>query len=250
VEVQHASQVESFTSGTSGVVTVDISAAGEGNTLVASVSAVGSAGTPSVTAVETGSEAENWAEGIAVDDTANTACAAVWVDSGTAGGGTSVAVTVAFGATATATDSVAVLVDVFEFSGLMEESAVDQASAGPTGQDSADWTSDETGETAQAEEIAVGVMTVTSLSGALTVTGPAAPWANQAALSATVNLDGTAYDCYSMTGYQILNVAQAVEYAGSTSQDGLWDAAVLTLKAAAPPPAAAAGWSLPLFVSI
>jgi hypothetical protein len=230
--VQHAAGQAAFTSGVSGVVDVPIGAAGPESCLVACVSAVGSSGTPSVAGIETGSSAENWAEGVEQDDTSNTAATAIWTDEATPGGGTLVAVTCAFGATATPANSCVVFVDVFEVSGAALSSAVDQVSIGAAGQDSEAWSSGATPVTAQASELAIGAMTITPLSGALTITGPASPWVNEAPLSGTVEFGGSSFNCYAACGYQPLAAKQAVTYAGTASESGLWNAVVLTLKAA------------------
>src|SRR5579859_505994 len=174
--VQHAANSGSFNSGTSGTVSVPITAAAPGNCLVAAIRIVGSNGVPSVSGVETGSSAENWAMGVEQDDSGNTAAAAIWVDEDTPGGGTAINVTAAFGATASASNGCAVFVDVYEFSGVVTVSAVDRTSVGALGQDSLAWSSGSTPATAQASEVWVGVVTATpDTGGAGTVTGPAAP---------------------------------------------------------------------------
>jgi len=230
--VQHATNSASFTSGTSGTVTVTISAAAAGNCLVAAINSSGSNGTPSVSSVKTGSSVENWAKGVELDDASNTACAAIWVDPNTAGGGTTVAVTVAFGATASATNTCEVFVDVFEFSGVASSSPVDKTSTGATGSNSSSWTSGATATTAQASEVAIGTIGATALSGTSTVTGPSSPWVNESTLSGTVVLGGSSFNTYAQSGYQILSATGAVTYSGSTSVSTLWDTVVLTLKGA------------------
>lgn len=233
VEVQHASNLATFTSGTSGTVNVTISAATAGNCLVANVNVVGSAGTPSVSGVKTGSNVENWAKGVEVDDATNTACSAIWVDPNTAGGGTTVAVTVAFNATATTTNSVTVMVDAFEFSGVVTSSPVDKTTTGATGQTSTSWSSGTTSTISQASEVLIGTMTATAASGSTTVTGPSSPWTNESVISSTVAFSGTSFDCYALSGYQIVSSTGTATYNGTTSSSSIWDSVALTLKGAA-----------------
>ena len=183
-----------------------------------------------MSSVKTGSSAENWAKGVELDDSSNTACAAIWADPNTAGGGTTVAVAVAFGATASASNSCEVFVDVFEFSGVAASSAVDQTSTGAPGQNSSAWSSGATGTTSQASEIAVGTIGATALSGTSTVTGPSGSWVNESTLSGTVAFGGTSFNTYAQSGYQILSSTGTVTYSGTTSASTLWDAVTLTLK--------------------
>ena len=231
--VQHASNQAVFSSGTTGSVTVTLgSAAGAGSALVACIGITSASAAPTVANVKTGANAENWAKGVGASDATFGIDSEIWVDPNTAGGGTTVVVTVNFGQTATATKQTVVQVDVFEESNILSASAVDKISASPLGNDTASWSSGATATTTQASEIAYGhAVVVPDSAGTGTVTPPGSPWSNQTTLHTTGSVGGFgAFNMYSQAGRQALSSTSTVTYNGTASANSFWEATVLTLK--------------------
>jgi len=230
--VQHASNQGVFSSGTTGSVTVPISAASAGNALVACIGITSASAAPTVASVKTGTNAENWAKAVGISDAAFGIDSEQWVDLNTAGGGTSVVVVANFAQTATATKQTVVQVDVFEVSGVPASAAVDVVSASPGNSDTASWSSGTTATTAQASEIAFGHSLVLPDSGGTgTVTLPGSPWTNETTLhdSGSVGGFGT-FNMYSTAGFNTLSSTGTVVYNGTSSSTSFWVATVMTLK--------------------
>lgn len=230
--VQHASATHVFSSGTSGTVAVTITAPATGNCLVACIGAVSATVSPSVTAVKTGTAAENWAQAKATVDPG--ILSTIWTDPGTTSSATTVNVTVSFGKTATASDQCAVEVDVFEVANAASFSVVDAVAASVAGNDSSDWSSGTSGITVQPNEIAFGtVMALPDAGGTATLTPPAA-WTNEPVLTVSpVTFSSGAFSAYQVSGYQALTATGGVAYAGTVSADSFWQSCAVTLKAAA-----------------
>jgi len=212
--VQHASTTQAFTSGTSGTVSPAFgSATTPGTTLVACIGIENDIGVTTVSSVTTNGAAENWAQ--AVTDAAGVAFG--WWDGNTGGGQTVIDVTVTFGGTSTASDSTVVTVDIYEVSGLGSAPAIDKtASADSSG---TSWSSGNI-TTTQASEIAFG-LNMGQGTVSFTLTGPAAPWVNEAQLSITQQAGGSATPDASVSGYDILTSAGTISYAGTASSSAL-----------------------------
>ena len=240
--VQQASGTAVFSSGTSGTVTATFGVpVAAGNCLVACITASNaSAVTPTVSAVKTGTLAENWAAGVTQHDTSIGCHATIWTDPNTGGGATTVSVTVTFGQTDSPTAQTVVMVDVYEVSGVVTASPVDKTTVSVTGSDTASWSSGTTPVTSQASEIAFGVvMAVPDTGGTGVIAGPSSPWANGTALSKPYTGSYGSYTAYQMSGFETLTATGTVTYNGTVSAASYWDACALTLAlttSPAPPP--------------
>lgn len=236
--VQHTSATAQFTSGTSGTITATFgSNTAVGNCLVAAFS-VGCDGTHflvTVSSVKTGANAENWA--LAVSQTGDAfAQAFIYVDPSTGGGATQVNVTIAFGATASTSESLCILVDVYEVSGIVAASPVDKTSSGHNLTSS--WSSGATATTTNPIEFWVGTC---ANSPALanttqTLTGPSSPWTNETSLVSSAQQGGTVaadkFFTYQLSGFQIRSATGTATYNGTSTASSDWGAAVVTLKSA------------------
>ena len=115
--VQHGSNSAAYTTGSSATLAVTLgSPVTAGNCLVANIwipiapQGVGFSGT--VTGVTSNGAADNWYMGYIVqDDSPNTVT--VWVDPNTAGGFTVIDIPFAFNATASTTNGIAIIADVY-----------------------------------------------------------------------------------------------------------------------------------------
>ena len=144
--VQHASGTATFTSGTSGTLTVTLGqATGSGNCLIACISVGSGPADPSVSGVTLGGVAGDWAAVVTGAAASGQNIAAIWADPSAASGQTSVAVTAAFGGTASGSSSVAVLADVYEVSGLAASAVADKTISAKGA--SASWSSGTTATT-------------------------------------------------------------------------------------------------------
>lgn len=111
-----------------------------------------------------------------------------------------------------------------EWSGLLVPSALDDEAATDSGANTS-WNSPDVASAA-AGEIVVGAVAPFLNGSATTITGPAAPWVNQAQAS-----QGTIVSL--LTGYQLLAAATpAIAYQGTLSGSKAWSAAAATFRPA------------------
>ena len=236
--VQHAGNATTFTSGSSGTASATFgSSPTAGNCLIACFTVIDQPGTASITSVKTGASADNWASA-AVENQAsvNGVITAIYACPDTGASSSTVNVAVTFGGTASTSNNVVVLVDIFEVSGLVLSSAVDKTSVNsPGGTGETSFTSDATATTTQASEFWIGVAGAWTESSGVSVGfgGPSSPWANETALTGTAKLSGTSYGAAQVAGYQVASSTGTATYSGTMSQSSLYCAAVVTLKAAA-----------------
>ena len=157
IVVQHASATAQYTSGTSATTTVSFpNNITPGNGVVACFTTATPNDTQSVTSVTTNGAAENWFQAAAVSAAANCP-AAIWVDPDSPGGQNTVDINWSFGTTLSTSLSGAILVDIYEISGLANVSVLDKFSTNFDNTGGTSWTSNATGTTLQASEIWIGV---------------------------------------------------------------------------------------------
>lgn len=180
-----------------------------GNCVIAVISFAGA--TSPISTVKTGTNADNWANGITVNS-GSTIGTAIWIDPNSAGGSNTIAVT--------ATGSNLQYVYTYEVSGIITSSPTDKTSTA-TGTGTS-WTSNTTATTTQASEIWIGGVTVAINA---TQTGPTSPWTNETAANNT-NYTGSA-----ISGYQIVSTTGTATYAGTSGSSGTYAGAVIALKA-------------------
>ena len=216
--VQHTQNTVQFTSGTSGVATATFgSNTGAGNTLVACIGLDGGGATPTISSVTTNGSAENWAK--AVSD--SSVIVSTFTNPGTAGGQTVIDVNVTFGFTATTSSSVAVVVDIFEFSGMLQSSVVDKTSAND--QSTTAWTSNATASTTHNVEVLVGfdMLEPGTANATGTITGPTGSWINESTGSTSYQSGGTGtadkFFMYQLAGYQITSTTGTATYSGTST---------------------------------
>jgi hypothetical protein len=235
--VQHKGGSAVFTSGTSGTASQTFtSSPSAGNCLVACISAESLIATPSISSVETGTSADNWA-GAASWPATSEGIAAIYACPDTGASSSQINVTVSFGFTASASDSVIVFIDIFEVSGAASSGVVDQTSGnGDTTANTTTFTSDATGTTTQGSEIWFGMCA--ALAGSGTTIGLAGPtsggWTNETVLTGTYSYFGTTLGAAQVSGYQVVNSAGEATYSGTMTDDSAYQAVVVTLKAAPP----------------
>jgi len=198
-----------------------------GNTLIVAVGFV--IGTTSVSGITLGGAAGNFAQDLSVSNTTaaiQPMTAACWSDPNCAGGQTSVVAT--FGASTNAA------MDVYEVSGLVTASPLDQKASSQNGNSSGtSFDSTSTATTTAASEFWVGMCTaISATSGNASITGPSSPWTNET-LFAIGSLTGV------LSGYQITSSTGAADYSGTISPASWYAAGVATYQAAASAPAPA-----------
>lgn len=184
-----------------------------GNCLVAAIGEGNSTTNPTVSGITLGGSAGNWALAVANKVNAD-ANAELWTDQNCAGGQT--AVSTAFNA-GTGTGN-GYMEWVYEVANVVATSAVDKTNSG--GAASGAWSSGSTGTLTQPNEIAIGVGVGIGSGGAPTITGPSAPWSNQASV--------TAARTSMISGSQVVSATTALTYSGTVST-GRVGAAILTL---------------------
>lgn len=227
--IQHASQAQVFSSGTTGTVTATFgSSTTAGNCLVACMSSPSaSAAVTSVTAVKTGALAESWTQSEHISDASSGIYVGIWTNQGTGGGATTVNVSVSFGQTDSGSVQTPFLLDVYEVSQVTGVDKIAVSAAGATG---TSWSSGATATTSQASEIAFGVASCTpTASGTATMTGPGGAWTNSTTLTEPWTSTFGSYHCYQVSGYETLSSTGTVTYSGTVSASSYWDAAVVTL---------------------
>ena len=182
-----------------------------GNCLVVCTALGNSSQQQTVSSVTLGGAAGNFAQLAAVGNLVTGAeQLAAWADPNCAGGQTAVAVTWSGG--------LAVMVYVFEFSGIVASSPLDQSVTFDSGGGSNSTFSVTTGTLAQATEVAVGC----AYGYNQTVTGPNSPWVNEATItSGPRDLQAS---------YNIVNATTAVTYSGSFGASTFNGQILVTLK--------------------
>jgi hypothetical protein len=237
--VQHSSATAQYTSGSSATPMATFgSNTTAGNCLIAVFSFTNSSSlSPTLTSVTTNGTAENWADSGASLPADNFF---MYVDPNTGGGQTVVDVAFAFGGTATTSNSIAIMIDIFEVSGLTTSSVVDKWQSNLNTSAGTSWTSNATSTTTEATEIWIGAVNPgnNTANQTFTITGPSSPWTNEAQLSASIQNggSGTSHKYYAaqMCGYQIVSSIGTATYSGTnTGSDVFYDAGVVTLKGAA-----------------
>lgn len=180
---------------------------------------------PTITGITLGLAAGNFAHLVSAGTAGTTASInEIWADPNCAGGQTSVVITYS------ANVNGGLCAWVYEFSGIVTSSPLDQSSTNFTTTTNATFTSNTTGTTTQANELWFGAVDGRST----TITGPASPWINSTQITQN-NRD-------LMAGYQIVSSTGTATYSGSYSPNSFSEASVVTLKgsgvaaAAAPVP--------------
>lgn len=228
--VQHASSTTSFTSGTSGTAHATFgSNITAGNCVIAAFSIQTVSFSPTVSSVTTNGSADNWAN--AITETGHAVGpGAIYVDPNSAGGQKQINVAASFGGTASTLTSVAILIDIFEVSGLATTSPVDKTQ-GSSGGAGTSWTSGSTATTTNANEFWVGVAAIaaSATNTTLVVTGPGAPWNNETVLNTFLDDTGAALEVYQASGYQIVSSTGTATYSGTTDHNCFYNGCVVTL---------------------
>jgi hypothetical protein len=250
--VQHASTTTTFTSGTTGVSSPAFASnTTAGNCLVAIFSVSGASATPAVSSVTTNGTAENWA--LAKKDVDGFVF--FYVDQNTGGAQKIIDVNLAFGFTASTSNSACITVDIYEVSGLGAVVTVDQAitddqdtTPGTT------WTSTATPMTTQANEIWFGVVSVSPSAANTTSTiTPAGSWTNETTLSSSIQVGGTStsdkFEMFQRSGFEVVSSTAAATYNGTCSASSFWNAGAITLYGTSNVTGTAAVTQAPLTVS-
>lgn len=239
--VQHGSNTGSFSTGTTGTVTVTMGASiTAGSCLVACTGAAGGTGANAVTGIKTNTNAENWAAILTALENPGigaTCSGAIWADPNTGGGTTSVVVSFSLTGAASTT-KVAALVDVFEVSGLAATfgALTDKTNSG-TGSATSAWSSGASGTTTNATEFVVAT-SANYLNTTFTQGTPTGAWTNETNLSASAANTGFAK---LQSGFQITTTTGTFTYNATASSGSiLWGVAVATLFPAPPQSATAA----------
>jgi hypothetical protein len=199
-----------------------------GNCLIACVANGNGAPLAFVSSATLGGAADNWAALKTSGDVNNGAeVLSVWADPNCAGGQTSVVINCTGGGATT-------LAWVFEFSGVLISSVLDQFATFDSVAGSNATFSVTTGVTAQASEVAVGCVYGFNQ----TITGPGAPWVNESLLAFSGrNL---------LASYNILSSTGTVTYSGSFGGATFNGQILVTLRGAVPaspgPPQSAPDW--------
>jgi hypothetical protein len=180
------------------------------------------AGNPGLS-VTLGGSAGNWASQVTLT-TALAGQVALWADPNCAGGQTSVAIT-------QNGPGASLAAQVYEISGLVTTSPLDASSSnGPTSLTTSSWTSNASGTTTQATEIAIGVVGGYNNAGSsTTLTGPSSPWTNETQVTPSTGV-------FLLSGYNILSSTGTVTYSGTSNISGTnnaYIACVGTFKAVA-----------------
>ncbi len=188
-----------------------------GNTLVVAVQVFGAGVT--VSSVNIGGSADNFAKAAGVVDDSNSDCE-TWIDEGCAGAQTSVVITLSGSADV-------VQAYVMEWPGLLTTSVVDKTNHGTTTFGTS-WSSGSTGTLSQASEVVIGAVAATPAT-TTTLATPVAPWTELPQLSAADSGETS----YLGVAYQVVNSTSALTYSGTTADSSLIAAVVVSLKAAA-----------------
>jgi hypothetical protein len=236
--VQNASATAAISSGSSTTTTATFSTSTtNGNCLVACIyPAAPFGGTTTITSVTTNGSAENWASAVQQVDTAGGGdIVAIWVNPNTGGSQTVIDVNWSYTGTPSSTNQGFILIDIFEVSGVAKSAVVDKTASG-TGSAAGTFSSGASGTTTQASEIVIGMVGAVQNAGAtMTVTGPSSPWVNETTRNQGINISGTTYQIYELSGYDILSSTGTATYSGTlSSTSNNYASALVTLKTATP----------------
>ena len=225
--IQHASIVATPTSGTTATASpVFSSPLTAGNAVVACITVLGSAATPTITSVKTGTLAENWV--LAKAGTAETTQGHLhvegWVNPNTGGGGTTINVAVSFSATLSSSNNGCILVDIYEVPNVVTSGAVDKTSGGGSSSSSS-FTSGTTAVTTSPTEIVFGVAcAAVAFTSSIT---PPGTYTNQTVLTDTFG--GFSEEVSHVSGYLVLSATGTQSYAGTNASGSANSAAVFSL---------------------
>jgi hypothetical protein len=250
--VQHASATAAFTSGTTGTVapafTSNVTA---GNCLVAIFSVNGATATPTVTSVTTNGTAENWVLAKADAD----GFIFFYVDANSGGGQKIIDVNLAFGFTATTSNSACVTADIYEVSGLGTTVTVDKtATADQDTTAGTSWSSGATLTTTQANEIWFGNVAVSpSATNTTSTITPSGAWTNETTISSSIQAGGTStsdkFETFQRSGFQVVSSTGTATYSGTCSASSFWNAGAIALSGTSSVTGTAAVAEAPLTVS-
>jgi hypothetical protein len=194
-----------------------------GNCLVVVTCTSNSTTNASVSGITLGGAADNFGSLFVQGTGGGFAIVSFWADPSCAGGQNSVVVTTTGGSGTALTFNVT----VYEVSGLLATlgTLLDRSTGVDQSTGSLSWSSGSTATTTQASELWVGGVNAGNTS---TITGPASPW-----VTAAQQLNGAPNNDPSMAGYQIASATGAAVYSGSQTASKGYEAAVITLFAAA-----------------
>lgn len=250
--VQHAGTPTAFTSGTTGTSSQSFAAnTTAGNCLVAVFSLGGATATPTVVSVTTNGVAENWVLAKADAD----GFIYWYVNENTAGGQKIIDIALAFGFTATTSNSVCVVPDIFEVSGLGATVTVDRTiTADQDTTPGTSWSSGATLTTTQPDEIWFGGVAVSpSASNTTPTITPSGAWTLEATISSSIQVGGTStsdkFITAQRTGYQIVSSTGTATYSGTSSASSFWNAGAVTLSGTSSVTGTASVAEAPLTVS-
>jgi hypothetical protein len=203
-----------------------------GNCLVA---CIGGHSTSTVTAVTSAASQDQWGTTAAVTASAGAETCEIWIDPDCAGGNTTVNITT--------TNGGLIILQVFEFSGVAAISPIDGTPASAVSiPQTTSWSSGATG-TASSGDLVIGASCGYEGASAYTLTGPSAPWTNEAYIATSQSSIWVRL----IAGYQMLSGSGTATYSGTASQAQTWGAAAVALKAAGGGGGGSAGSFLPFF---
>ena len=229
--VQHATSTTTFSSGTTGTATVSFTNnTAIHNCLVVCITLNDGTVDPTISSVTTNGAAENWALG--PTDTSHV----VWIyaNPNTGGGQKIIDVNIAFNGTATTSETIVVILNSFEVSGLAWSNVIDQFEW--TDGSGTTWSSAATAAITQPNEICIGAALsgVTAANTTGSITGPASGWTNETSGTSSFQNGGTGtadlFNVYAITSYQITSAIGTITYSGTNTPTSGWAAAVITLK--------------------
>lgn len=172
-----------------------------------------------VEAVTSAASQDGWGTSAAVSATSASVTCEIWVDPDCAGGNATV--------NAGVTTAGLLMVQVFEFSGVLASAPVDvTVSADSLAVTNTSWSSGTSGAY-QAGDVLVGMCSTSNAATLYTMTGPSSPWVNEASIGANVapNL------ARMIAGYQVTTGGGTMTYAGTNSGFVRYGAAAIALKA-------------------
>jgi len=231
--IQHASSATQFTAGTSGTATASFpKKTTAGNCLVACVSIWSAALTFALASVKTNGLAENWTTGI----TSSSGISYILADPGTGGGQTTIDVAITFSAASTS-DSVAVLIDIFEVlsSGNIDQLAAIQQTGGSF--------TETIPPTTAAPEILFSLVFADnggSFNTPFTIAGSGLPWNLEPQVNSSVQDGGLGtgfqIDMAQVSGWRVLNSQGTATFSGTVTPAAnvLTETCILTLSGILP----------------
>jgi hypothetical protein len=215
--LQHASATAQYVSGTGAASVASFTNnTTPGSCLVACFTIISEAGITTLNSVTTNGKTENWAKAV----TDSNSQGFIYINPNTGGGQKSIVINWSFGGTAGATTQCAVMIDIFEVSGLPVSAILDQIAA--TAISDTTTFSATTPVTTSPIEIwfAMTMCVEFTASTQPTITGPGAPWNLEPQLNTSANTGGTVRDYGQVSGYQIVNAKAAATWAGTVTESG------------------------------